>query len=690
MVGELSGPAIRNIGFIAHIDAGKTTTTERVLFFTGKTHKIGEVDYGTTQMDWMDQERERGITIQSAVTTTYYKEHQINIIDTPGHVDFTLEVEKAIRVLDGLVVIFDGVAGVQPQSETVWHQADKFNVPRLVCINKLDRAGADYVFAIDDIRKKFSVDPVAVNIPYYRDEKLYGVIDLFTRNLLHREDEGGELTATSELPDDIKDEVESRRKILIESVVENNEDLLALYLEGEEISQDDFKATFRDLVLSRKLIPVLTGSALKNVGILPLLDGIVDFLPSPADIASLNGVDPRNNERVNINPLEHNSFLGYVFKIMKDPFLDKLSFVRIYSGSLKRGQVIFNDVSRKKEKVLKIFQMHANSKKEIEEAFAGNFVGIAGLKFSKTADTLSTPDFPLVLDVIEVPKPVISLAIEPRSNKDYDKLISILEDYRFEDPSFAFRESEETGQLIIYGMGELHLEIILDRLFREAKIDVKSGKPRVSFRESISEAVYGIRGKVANEMGSAEIIIDLEPLEDNDKNRVEMSLKKLNDKFHRTFVRELQEAAENLLSVGVLSGYPLMGVKLIIRELVTGSENLNVTLYKMALSNGVMNGLQRGNPVMLEPYMKFELYAPEEYFGDVFNSINSKGATVRDVIPKGALKIIKGAIPLSKMFKYTTELRSLTQGRGNINLEFMEFRPLPPGEQKELLQGYSF
>jgi elongation factor G len=678
---------IRNIGFIAHIDAGKTTTTERVLFFTGKTHRIGTVDSGTAQMDWMDQERERGITIQSAVTTTFYRDHHINIIDTPGHVDFTLEVEKAIKVLDGLIVIFDGVAGVEPQSETVWHQADKFNVPRIVFINKLDRAGADYIYAVNDIKNKFDINPVVMNIPYYKDGIISGVIDLFKRKLLTLNASGDDVVE-QDLPDGMKKEVESGREDLIEKVVENDEALLALYLEGKEVPWQQFKKVLRKELLSGNLIPIFSGAALKNIGIHPLLNGIVDFLPSPVDITSVFGVDPRDNKRVNVNPLEHKIFLGYVFKIMKDPFLDKFSFVRIYSGSLKCGQIIFNDISHKKEKILKIFQMHANSRVEIEKAEAGNFVGIAGLKFSQTGDTLSTPDFPLVLEKIDYPKPVISLAIEPRTNKDYKKLLDALISFEIEDPSFRYRESEDTGQLIIYGMGELHLEIMLDRLNREYKIPVQSGEPRVSYKESIESSASNVEGTISNDMGTASILIDIEPLGNYGENEVEIKLKGAMDKVRKNFLNELRETGNNLLSVGVLSGYALLGVRLRIKEIYSSQESYNVTLFKIALSNAVMKALSIGTPILLEPYMKFEIYTPEEYFGDVFNSINSKSGMIKGISDKATIKIMKGVVPLSKMFKYTTELRSLTQGRGNINLEFKEFRPLPKSEQDAILKGY--
>ncbi len=687
MSSEIAFTQIRNIGFIAHIDAGKTTTTERVLFFTGKTYKIGEVDYGTAQMDWMEQERERGITIQSAVTTTYWREHQINIIDTPGHVDFTLEVEKAIKVLDGLVVIFDGVAGVQPQSETVWHQADRFHVPRIVFINKLDRPGADYRFAIDDIKKKFDVVSVPINIPYYDEGILKGVIDLYKIKLLLWDNEKLEYEEKP-VPQELSDEVETQRNIMLESIVEHDEKLMALYLDNEEIPHDRFKGLLRKLVLSQEVIPVFCGASLKNIGVHQLLDGIVDYLPSPLDNSPISGVIPGKDEQVLIDVEKEDHFLGYVFKILKDPFLDKLSYVRIYSGSLKEGQHIFNDVSRKKERIAKIFLIHANHRVEVKEIGPGSIVGIAGLKFTQTGDTLSTPGFPLMLERLETPNPVISLAIEPRSTKDYKKLLEALANFEIEDSSFKFNESKETGQLIIYGMGELHLEIIIDRLRREYKIDINAGEPRVSYRESISEVSKNVQGIVENDMGKAQVTIDMEPLGSFDKNEVTIKIGEKASSFPKNFLADIKSTAENVLNIGILSGYQLLGVKVLIKDIEVVQENYNIVLIKMALSNALRSALGKGSSVILEPYMKFEIYVPEEYFGDVFSSINGKGANIDDVIVKGNIKILKGKVPLSKMFKYTTTLRSLTQGRGSINLEFEEFIPVSPEEQKRLLQLY--
>ncbi len=687
MSGEIAFTQIRNIGFIAHIDAGKTTTTERVLFFTGKTYKIGEVDYGTAQMDWMEQERERGITIQSAVTTAYWRDHQINIIDTPGHVDFTLEVEKAIKVLDGLVVIFDGVAGVQPQSETVWHQADRFHVPRIVFINKLDRPGADYNFAIDDIKNKFGVNSIPLDIPYYEEDSLKGVIDLYNKILLFWNSEKMEYEER-EVPKELNDEVETQRNIMLESIVEHDEDLMALYLENEKVPHDRLKGLLRKLVLSQEVIPVFCGASLRNIGVHQLLDGIVDYLPSPLDNSPIKGVNPSKGEPVLIDVEKENHFLGYVFKILKDPFLDKLSYVRIYSGSLKEGQHVFNDVSRKNERIAKIFMIHANHRVEVKEIGPGNIVGIAGLKFSQTGDTLSTPGFPLMLEGLKPPNPVISLAIEPRSTKDYKRLLDALASFAMEDSSFKFNESKETGQLIIYGMGELHLEIIIDRLKSEYKIDIHTGEPRVSYRESISEASTNIKGHAENEMGKAEVTIDISPLKNFTKNEVVIKIGEKASGFPKNFLADIKATAENLLNIGILSGYQLLGVKILIKDIEVVQDNYNVVLIKMALSNAIRNALEQGKPVILEPYMKFEIYTPEEYFGDVFSSINSKGANIDDVIIKGNIKILKGKVPLSKMFKYTTTLRSLTQGRGNINLEFEEFIPVSPEEQQRLLHLY--
>ncbi len=688
MADDPAAASIRNIGFIAHIDAGKTTTTERVLFITGKTYKIGEVDAGTTQMDFLVQERERGITIQSAVTTTRWRDCQINIIDTPGHVDFTLEVEKAIKVLDGLIVIFDGVAGVQPQSETVWHQAEKFHVPRICFANKLDRAGADFNFVLEDIKRKFGVKPVAINIPYYKDDMLRGVIDLFfERLLLWKEGESTDFD-TLDIPPSEAAEAASGKKALLEAVCEHDEELLALYLEGKEIPYDKFKVTLRKLVLSRELVPVFAGASLKNVGVQPLLDGICDFLPSPKDISAITGMDPRENAKVLINPNTHREFLGYVFKITRDPFLDKLTFIRIYTGSLKRGQTIYNDVSDKKERIMKIFLMHADSKTEIDSAQAGNFVGVAGLKFTRTGDTLSSLESRIVLEKIDLPKPVISLAVEPKSNKDYEKLLHVLDDFSTEDPSFNFNESKETGQLIINGMGELHLEIILDRIKRESGIELKSGEPRVTYRESISSRSENIDGVFQNDMGTASVIIDIEPLGNLDANEVELKMKGHMDRLPRNFVSEIKETANALMSVGVLKGYPLLGVKLRIRELIAQNDNYNLMLFKIALSNAFTKAVHSASPVILEPYMKFDLYTPEEYFGDAFQSLNAKGALIADIEIRGKMKIMRGTVPLARMFKYTTELRSITQGRGYINIEFKEFKPVSEEEQSRLLSYF--
>ncbi|MEK7529010.1 MAG: elongation factor G [Patescibacteria group bacterium] len=668
---------LRNIGIIAHIDAGKTTTTERILFYTGKKHKIGEVHEGEATMDWMEQERERGITITAAATTCYWKDHRINIIDTPGHVDFTVEVERSLRVLDGGIVVFDGSQGVEPQSETVWRQADKYQVPRIAFINKMDKTGGDFFMSLNSIHTRLSPNAVALQLPLGFESSHRGVVNLLTRKAYEFHGKLGEEIIEVPIPDDMKEDVEKYRALAVEKASEYKDDLMQKYLDGVELSVEEIKAGLRAGVVANKLYVVFCGSSLKNVGVQLVLDGVIDYLPSPLEIPPVKGFDVKTGAEITRGP-NNKEFAALAFKIATDPFVGKLAFFRVYSGTIEAGTYIYNSSAEAKERVSRIVKLHANSREEVKSVSAGDIAAAIGLKSTFTGNTLCDEDKPVILEAIDFPEPVISIAIEPKTKADQEKMGMALQKLAEEDPTFIVRTDEETSQTIISGMGELHLDIIVDRMRREFKVEANVGKPQVAYRETIEQTIE-MEEKYAKQTGGrgqfGHVLLRVSPLEAGKGFEFEDSV--VGGRIPREFIPAVQKGVVEALQRGVVAGYPIVDVKV---ELYDGSYHdvdSSELSFKIAGSICFQNAARKASPILLEPVMKVEVVSPEEYFGDVMGNLSSRRGQISETGDRGMAKFIKATVPLAQMFGYATDLRSMSQGRASYSMEFGHYQKVP-------------
>ena len=693
MAREKSIDKLRNIGIIAHIDAGKTTTTERVLFYTGISHKIGEVHEGEATMDWMEQEQERGITITSAATTCFWKDYQFNIIDTPGHVDFTVEVERSLRVLDGGVVVFDGKEGVEPQSETVWRQADKYKVPRICFINKIDKDGADFDRAFQSILDRLTPNAIPAQLPVGERNEFEGVIDLIKMKKFTFEGDMGEKVIESEVPEELKEKANEWREKLFEKAVENDDELMDKYLGGEEISEEEIKGAIRKGVIANKLIPVFTGTALQNKGVQLVLDAVVDYLPSPVDVPAIVGADPDDSEKeIKVEHSDEGSFAALAFKVATDPFVGQLVFFRIYSGSLKSGSYVYNVTSGKKERVGRILRMHSNDREEVEELYAGEIGALVGMKNTKTGDTLCDPENQVLLETIEFPEPVISIAVEPKTKADQEKMAIALGKLAEEDPTFRVRTDEESGQTIISGMGELHLDIIVDRLKREFKVEASIGQPQVSYRETI-KAEAEAEGKFVRQSGGrgqyGHCWVRVAPTEEGEGFKFINEIK--GGTIPQEFIKPASKGIEEAMNNGVLAGFPMVDVSAALYDGSFHDVDSSEASFKVAGSMAFKAAVQKAKPVILEPIMKVQIITPENYMGDVVGDVSSKRGIVKEMNDRGEgrtlLKEIDADIPLAAMFGYATQLRSMTQGRANYAMEFSHYSEVPRNVAEEIMSG---
>lgn len=677
----------RNIGIVAHIDAGKTTTTERILYYTGKTYKIGEVHEGTAVMDFMIQEQERGITITSACTTTFWRNHRINIIDTPGHVDFTIEVERSLRVLDGAVVIFCAVGGVEPQSETVWRQADKYRVPRITFVNKMDRLGANFYRVLDEMKSRLGANPLPLQIPYGAEDSFVGVIDLIEMKAIVWEEETlGAKYHDEEIPAHLKDQAEEYRMLMLEKLADVNDTIMEKYLEGQEITPEEIRQAVREATCSLKLVPVLCGSAFKNKGVQPLLDAIVDYLPSPLDIPPVKGINPNTEEVEERNTDPDAPLSALAFKIMTDPFVGTLTFLRIYSGRLESGMNVYNSTKRKKERIGRLVRMHANQREEITGAAAGDIVAAIGLRVTTTGDTLCDENHPIELEKLEIPEPVISIAVEPKTKADQEKLSLALQKISLEDPSFRVTVNHETGQTLIWGMGELHLEIIVDRLIREFKVGVNVGKPEVAYKETITTKAEA-EGKYIRQTGGrgqyGHVKLIVEP---NTGKGIEFVSEIVGGVIPKEFIPSIEKGVREACQEGVLAGYPVIDVKV---RLVDGSYHevdSSDLAFAIAGSIGFKEACKKANPVLLEPIMKVEVVLPEEYLGEVLGDLSSRRGRVEGMDMRGNVRVIRAYVPLGEMFGYATTLRSLTQGRGSFTMQFDHYEKVPANLAENIIK----
>ncbi len=669
---------VRNIGVIAHIDAGKTTVSERILFYTGKKHKIGEVHEGAAEMDWMEQERERGITITSAATTCFWKNHQLNLIDTPGHIDFTIEVKRSLRVLDGGVVVFDGVAGVEPQSETNWHYADEYKVPRICFINKMDRMGADFYNDMASIYERLTKNAHPVQLPIGAAETFTGLVDLFTRKAVIYKDELGKEWEETEVPEDMKQKVEEYRHKLIEAIAEHDDKLLHDYLDGKEIPIESLKQTMRKACIDNKIVPVFCGSALKNKGVQFLLDGVVDYLPSPLDIEAVKGKEPNTGEIIARSASDEEPFSALAFKIATDPFVGKLAFFRVYSGIIKAGSYVLNSSTGTRERMGRIVRLHANHRADVEEVFAGEIAAVVGLKDTTTGNTLCSEEKPIILESIVFPEPVISVAIEPKTKADQEKMGMALAKLAEEDPSFRVRSDEETGQVIIAGMGELHLDIIVDRMKREFKVEANVGKPQVAYKETVRK-ISQAEGKYIRQTGGhgqyGHCWIRLEPQEPGKGFEFVDEVK--GGVIPREFIMPIQKGVREALENGVMAGYPVVDVKAVVYDGSYHDVDSSEAAFKIAGSIAFQDAFKRGDPYLLEPVMKVEVITPENYMGEVIGDLNSKRGQVLEMRDRMGIKVIDAHVPLAEMFGYATSLRSMTQGRGSYTMEFDHYSEVP-------------
>jgi len=691
MTSEFSLEKTRNIGIIAHIDAGKTTVTERILYYTGKKHKVGEVHEGQAEMDWMEQEKERGVTITSAATTVFWtpnkgEETRINIIDTPGHIDFTAEVQRSLRILDGGVVVFDGVAGVEPQSETVYHQAEKFKIPLIAFINKMDRMGADFYADLDSIHERLTSNAYPVQLPIGAEANFKGVIDLFARKAKFYLDEMGENIEEGEIPAELKDKVEEYRHKLIETIVEHDEKLMHGYLDGKEPEINELKRVLRQAVIQGKLIPVLCGSALKNKGVQSLLDAICEYLPSPLDVPPVKGTVPRTEEKEIRKADKNGPFAALSFKIATDPYVGRLCYVRVYSGSLNAGSYILNTTTGNKERVGRIVQMHANQRKELKQVYAGEIAAIVGIKNTSTGDTLCDPDHPIILESITFPDPVISVAIEPKTKSDQEKMGQAITKLVEEDPTFKVKSDEETGQTIISGMGELHLEIIVDRLSREFNVHANVGQPRVAYKEAITADIQ-VEGKYIHQSGGrgqyGHCWLKLEPMERG--KGFEFVDKIKGGAIPREYVPAIKKGVIESMEAGVLAGYPVVDMKVTVYDGSFHEVDSSEAAFKIAANRAIRDGVQQAKPILLEPVMKVEVVVPEKFMGEVIGDLNSRRAQVQGTKTRGQVKLVDALVPLGEMFGYTTSLRSLTEGRGSSTMEFFHYAPVPKNVQENIV-----
>jgi elongation factor G len=669
---------VRNIGIIAHIDAGKTTVTERILFYTGMTYKIGEVDAGTAVMDWMAQERERGITITAAATTTSWKDHQINIVDTPGHVDFTVEVERSLRVLDGGVVVFDAVAGVQSQSETVWRQADRYHIPRIGFINKMDRVGADFWMAVESIRERLNARPLPVQIPIGAEDDFRGVADL-VEQAAYVFGEGDTPMQTLPIPDEMKDEAARRREELLESIAEVDDQMLISFVEQHPVTPGELKKAIRRATIAGLVTPVFCGAALRNKGIQPLLDGIVDYLPSPAEVPPVKGVNPKTGEETVRHARDDEPFSALAFKVVADPYVGRLVYFRVYSGTAKQGAMLYNSTRRSRERLGRILRMHANRREDVDEITAGQIAASVGLKNTFTGDTLCDENQQIVLEAIKFPEPVISVAIEPKTKDDQERMGESLARLVEEDPTFKARYDQETGETIISGMGELHLEIIVDRLMREFNVQAHVGRPQVAYKETITQPAKA-EGRFVRQTGGrgqfGVVQLEVEPLPRGSgfvfENRI------VGGAIPKEYVPAVEQGVREALDTGVLAGYPVIDVKVALVDGQYHPVDSSEMAFKMAGSLGVQEALKRARPVLLEPIMKVEVATPDQFFGDVLSDISSRRGHVTDVDHRGHLRVITAHIPLAETFGYATVLRSITQGRASYTMEFDHYQEVPP------------
>ena len=682
---------VRNIGIMAHIDAGKTTTTERILYYTGRLHRLGEVHDGAATMDWMDQEKERGITITSAATTCFWKDHRINIIDTPGHVDFTIEVERSLRVLDGAVACFCAVGGVEPQSETVWRQADKYKVPRIAFVNKMDRAGADYYNVIEMMKDRFGTNPVPLNIPIGAGETFKGVVDLIEmKAIMYAEDDGQNFDVV-DIPDDLKDEANKWREHLLEETASNDETLMEKYLEGNEISTDELMPAIRKSCVSGDIIPMLCGSAFKNKGVQSLLDYIIEFLPSPVDVGEVSGVDVDDKEKeLTRKPEDAEPFSALAFKIMTDPFVGRLTFVRVYSGKISKGDKIFNPNSGKMERVSRLMLMHSNKREDRDTINTGEIAGIVGLKDTKTGDTLCVKESPIILESIDFLDPVISIAVEPASNDDQENLGIALSKLAEEDPTFKVHSDEESGQTIISGMGELHLEVLADRLKREFKVNINIGNPQVSYKEGITKSVEQDT-KYAKQSGGrgqyGHVVITVEPNELGKGFEFENQI--VGGVIPKEYIPSVKKGIEEATQNGILAGFPIEDVKITLTYGSYHDVDSNEMSFKIAGSMAFKEAVKKASPILLEPIMSLEVTTPDEYLGSVNGDITSRRGMMKGMSLKNNFQIISAEVPLAQMFGYATELRSLTQGRAVFTMQFSHYSPLPQKLQDEITEKYS-
>jgi elongation factor G len=681
---------VRNIGIMAHIDAGKTTTTERILYYTGRIHKTGEVHEGAATMDWMAQEQERGITITSAATTAFWRDFRINIIDTPGHVDFTVEVERSLRVLDGAIAVFDGVAGVEPQSETVWRQADRYHVPRIAFINKMDRTGADFFASVQSMVDRLGAHPVPVQLPIGQEEHFRGVVDLIEMRAITYSDDLGTNMDIGEIPAELTEQANEYHHQLIDSVADHDEQLMETYLEGESaVTPEMLRRALRAATLDTTVTPVLLGSAFKNKGVQPLLDAVIDFLPSPLDVPPVHGLDPRTEHELSRRPAVDEPFSALAFKVMSDPYVGKLTYIRVYSGQVNSGDRVVNTTNNKTERIGRILQMHANHREERQEIGAGEIAAIVGLKQTTTGETLATDTAPIVLESMTFPDPVIAVAVEPRTKGDQDKLATALQRLAEEDPTFRVQSDEETGQTLISGMGELHLEIIVDRLTREFNVDANVGRPQVAYRETASNPVQKIVGRFVRQTGGrgqfGHAVINLEPSEPGEG--YEFLDKIVGGRIPREYIPAVDLGIQEAMESGILAGYPVVDIRV---ELVDGSYHdvdSSEMAFKVAGSMAFKEAMKRAKPKLLEPVMAVEVVTPEEYLGDVMGDLNSRRGRIENLEPRGNAQVIKARVPLAAMFGYATDLRSTTQGRATFTMQFERYEEVPQSIASELVDS---
>ncbi|AMW21374.1 MULTISPECIES: elongation factor G [Mycobacteroides] len=684
---------VRNFGIMAHIDAGKTTTTERILFYTGITYKIGEVHDGAATMDWMEQEQERGITITSAATTAYWKENQLNIIDTPGHVDFTVEVERNLRVLDGAVAVFDGKEGVEPQSEQVWRQADRYDVPRICFVNKMDKLGADFYFTVKTIEDRLGARALPIQLPIGAENDFEGIIDLVEMNakVWRGETKMGESYETVEIPAELKDKADEYRAALLEAVAETDEELLEKYLGGEELTIDEIKAAIRKLTITSEAYPVLCGSAFKNKGVQPMLDAVIDYLPSPLDVGATTGHVPgKEEELITREPNTSEPFSALAFKVATHPFFGKLIYIRVYSGKVDSGAQVVNSTKGKKERLGKLFQMHSNKENPVESAAAGHIYAVIGLKDTTTGDTLCDPNNQIVLESMTFPDPVIQVAIEPKTKSDQEKLGTAIQKLAEEDPTFKVKLDQETGQTIIGGMGELHLDILVDRMRREFKVEANVGKPQVAYRETIRKTVENVEFTHKKQTGGsgqfAKVIISLEPLVDaEDGATYEFSNKVTGGRVPREYIPSVDAGAQDAMQYGILAGYPLVNIKVTLLDGAYHDVDSSEMAFKIAGSQALKKAAQSAQPVILEPIMAVEVTTPEDYMGDVIGDLNSRRGQIQAMEERSGARVVKAQVPLSEMFGYVGDLRSKTQGRANYSMVFDSYAEVPANVSKEII-----